>query len=83
VETLHGACDFCIAQFWKHLLNVWIEIKEIVITVTTAVVIFAVVVVMVALVIVVAVVVHIFKHLHGYVFDYSKTGEYVSIHSFG
>jgi hypothetical protein len=29
------------------------------------------------------VVVHVFKHLHGHVFGYSKTGEYVSIYSFG
>ena len=48
-----------------------------------AVVIVVVVVVVVRVVVVVVVVVHIFKHLCGFIFDYSKTGEYVSIHSFG
>lgn len=33
--------------------------------------------------VVIVVVVHIFKHLCGFVFYYSKTGEYVSIHTFG
>lgn len=47
------------------------------------VVIVIVVVVVVRVVVVVVVVVHVFKHLCGFVFDYSKTGEYVSIYSFG
>jgi hypothetical protein len=55
---------------------------KIIITIITTVVIIDVAAAVVVVVVVV-VVVHIFKLSHGYVFDYSKTGEYVSIYSFG
>jgi len=30
METLHGTCGLCVAQFGKLWLYVWIEMKEVV-----------------------------------------------------